>query len=59
MSTHTKTHWIALYISNNNATYFDSFGIEHIPKDIKTFINKSTIVTDIFRIEASDSMIFL
>ena len=28
------THWIALYINNNNVTYFDSFGVEHIPKEI-------------------------
>ena len=33
------THWIALYALNNTATYFDSFGIEHIPKEIKRFIN--------------------
>ena len=26
------THWIALYVNNNNVTYFDSFGVEHIPK---------------------------
>ena len=26
------THWIALYTLNNNVTYFDSFGVEHIPK---------------------------
>ena len=26
------THWIALYVQNNNVTYFDSFGVEHIPK---------------------------
>ena len=26
------THWIALYALNNNATYFESFGVEHIPK---------------------------
>ena len=32
------THWIALYASNNNVTSFDSFGVEHIPKGIKTFI---------------------
>ena len=25
------THWIAQYILNNNVTYFDSFGVEHIP----------------------------
>ena len=33
------THWIALYAPNNNVTYFDSFGVEHFPKEIKTFIN--------------------
>ena len=26
------THWIALYLLNNNATYFGSFGVEHILK---------------------------
>ena len=26
------THWIVLYALNNIATYFDSFGVEHIPK---------------------------
>ena len=32
------THWIALYVLNNVVTYFDSLGVEHIPKEIKTFI---------------------
>ena len=32
------THWIALYVKNNDITYFDSFGVEHIPKEIKAFI---------------------
>ena len=26
------THWIALYVVNNDVTYFDSFGVEHILK---------------------------
>ena len=26
------THWVALYVQNNNVIYFDSFGVEHIPK---------------------------
>ena len=34
-----RTHWIALYVNNKTVTYFDSFGIEHIPKEIKTFTN--------------------
>ena len=25
------THWVALHVNNNNVTYFDSFGVEHIP----------------------------
>ena len=28
------THWIALYVKNNEITYFDSFGVEHVPKEI-------------------------
>ena len=28
------THWIALYVVNNNVTYFDSSEVEHIPKEI-------------------------
>ena len=50
------THWVALYVQNNNVTYFDSFGVEHIPKEIKTFINNKNIKTNIFRIQAYDSI---
>ena len=32
------THWIGLYVKNNEITYFDSFGVEHVPKEIKKFI---------------------
>ena len=28
------THWIVLHGNNNDVTYFDSFGVEHIPKEI-------------------------
>ena len=37
------THWIALYIQNNDVTYFDSFGVEHISKEIRTFIGNKNI----------------
>ena len=50
------THWIALYVLNNNVTYFDSFGVEHITKEIKKCIDKSTVVTNSFRIQAYDSV---
>ena len=39
------THWIALYVQNNDVTYFDSFGVEHIPKEIKTFIGNKKQIT--------------
>ena len=50
------THWTALYVLNNDVTYFDSFGVEHIPKEIKTFIDNKIIKTNIFRIQADDSI---
>ena len=50
------TNWVALYVHNDNVTYFDSFGVEHIPKEIKTFINNKNIKTNIFRIQAYDSI---
>ena len=28
------THWVALYVHNDDVTYFDSFGLEHIRKVI-------------------------
>ena len=27
-------HWIALWVNNNNVTYFDSFSVEQIPNEI-------------------------
>ena len=53
----TGTHWVALYVNNNNnVTYFDSLEVEHILKEIKTFINNKIITTNIFRIQACDSI---
>ena len=50
------THWMALYVLNNNVTYFDSFGVELISKEIKAFIRNKNIKTNIFRIQAYDSI---
>ena len=51
-----ETHWVALYAHNNDVTYFDSFGVEHIPKEIKAFIKNKNITTNIFRLQAYDSI---
>ena len=40
--------------NNNNVTYFDYFGVEHIPKEIKAFINNKNIKTNIFRVQEYD-----
>ena len=37
------SHCIVLYVNNKSVTYFDSFGVEHIPKEIKKFINNKNI----------------
>ena len=41
------THYTALYVSNNDVTCFDSFGVKHIPKEIKKFISNKNIKTNI------------
>ena len=50
------THWVALYVKNNDVIYFDSFGAEYIPKEIIKFIDNKNIKTNIFRIQAYDSI---
>ena len=42
--------------NNNNVISFDSFGVEHIPKEIKEFVKNKNITANIFRIQANDSI---
>ena len=60
------THWIALFCNRNEIVYFDSFGVEHIPEEIKEVIDRrslnsspsqnKSITTNIFRVRANDSL---
>ena len=50
------THWIALYVNNKTVTYFDYFGIEHIPKEIKNFTNNKNIIVNTYRVQDYDSI---
>ena len=45
------SHWIALY-------HFDRFGAEHIPKEIKKFIENKNITTNIYRLQAYGSIMY-
>ena len=45
-----------MYANANNIVYFDSFGVEHISKEIKIFIRNKNIITNIYRIQAYDSI---
>ena len=51
------THWFPLYVKTNEVIYFDSFGVEHIPEEIKKFIGNKNTITNIFRIQAYDSIL--
>ena len=61
------TYWVALFVKPKYTVYFDSFGIEHIPKEIKHAIDNEPsssakarnkeIKANIFRIQAYDSII--
>ena len=39
------THWVALFVNDNNATDFDSLGVEHIPPKFRVHKN---IITNIY-----------
>ena len=50
------TQWIALYVNNKTVTYFDSFGIEPIPKEVKKFVGNRNIISNIYRIQNYSSI---
>ena len=41
---------------DNNASYFDIFGVAHISKEISKFIGNKNITTNIYRVQAYDSI---
>ena len=43
-------------MNGNNIIYFDSFGVEHIPKEIKKFIGNKNMITNIYTIQAYNSI---
>ena len=52
------THWIALFCRKNETVYFNSLGFEHVTEEIKEFIGNKNIKAKIFRIRASNSIMW-
>ena len=50
------THWIALFYKKEWTVYFDSFGVEYIPEEIKEFIGNKNTKANIFRLQESSSI---
>ena len=51
-----STHWVALFCNRNEIVYFDSFGIEHVPEEIKEVVGNKNIIANIFRVQANNSV---
>ena len=54
----TGTHKVLFYVNGNTATYFNRFKAEHIPEEMKAFIDNKNIVANIYRVEAYDSIMY-
>ena len=50
------THWIALFCNRSEIVYFDSFGVEHVPEEIKEFIGNKNIKANIFWVHENNSV---
>ena len=51
-----ETDYIALYVNAENVTYFNSFGVKHILKEIKKFTGNKNYKINIYRIQVYDSI---
>ena len=49
-------HWIDLFCNRSEIVYFDSFGVEHVPEEIKEFVGNKNIIANIFRVQANNSV---
>ena len=50
-----ETDWIAL-LCRSEIVYINSFGVEHVPEEIKDFIGNKNIKANIFRVHANNSI---
>ena len=50
------THWTALFCNRSEIVYFDSFGVEHVPEEIKEFFRNKNILANTCRVQANNSI---
>ena len=55
-SKNTGTHWVVLFVKEDEVIYFDSFGVEQIPEEIIKSIKNKSIKSNIFRIQDYSSI---
>ena len=49
-------YWIALFCNRNEIVFFESSGVQHVPREIKEFIGTTNIKANICQVEANDSV---
>ena len=49
------THFIAVFCNKSQIVYFDSFGVEHVPEEIKEIFGNKNKKASIFRVQPSKS----
>ena len=50
------THWIGLFCNRSQIVYFDSFGVEYVPEEIKQFVGDKNIIANIYWVQANNSV---
>ena len=50
------TNWIALFCNRSEIVFFDSFGVEYVPEEMKEFVGNKNIKANIFRVQANNSI---
>ena len=50
------TYWIAFFCNRSEIVCFDSFGVEHVPEEIKEFVGNKNIIANIFWVQANNSV---
>ena len=48
------THWVTLFCNRIEIVFFNSFGVEHVPEEMKEIVGNKNIKTNIFWVETNN-----